>query len=209
MACFRQISLLLLMPLVSGHVIHAADFGNHNKVFVHKENITRADWSDPEELKRTWDHALVRIPTSGQTFISTYMHELEYEARKKLPTVIYLHGCSGVWKGTQTRINFLAEAGFAVIAPQSFARKKYPQSCDPASKLGGIYRDILQIRQNDASYALEQVKSLSWVDTGNLFLMGLSEVAITTATLDLRDKLVSARVIEGWTCNAGWRICRT
>lgn len=193
------------MLAFDSHFLNAMDFGNQNKVFVANENISPADWSNPQELKRTWDHALVRIPASDQNYISAYMQELDYTADKKFPTVIYLHGCSGVWEGTHTRINILAKAGFAVIAPQSFARKKYARSCDPAKNQGGMYRNTLAMRQNDARYALEYAKSLSWVDADNLFLMGLSEGAITTATLQLKDMILSARVIEGWTCHAGWQ----
>jgi dienelactone hydrolase len=201
----KQIILIFMMLALDCRILSAMDFGNHNKVFVPNESISPADWSNPLELKRTWDYALVRIPTGDQKFIKAYMHELDHSAEKKFPTVIYLHGCSGVWKGTHIRLNFLAKAGFAVIAPQSFARKKYTQSCDPANNLGGIYRNILPIRQNDARYALEHAKSLPWVDAGNLFLMGLSEGAITTATLQLDDIVLSARVIEGWTCHAAWQ----
>jgi len=202
---FTKIYLSLLVLLCNTHLVGAVDYGNHNKAFAPISSMSSADWSNPKELKRTWDYALVRIPTQEGRFISSSMHELDYAADKKYPTIIFLHGCAGVWSGTHTRINFLAASGFAVIAPQSFARQKYPQSCDATRNQGGLYRQTLRIRQNDASYAIKKATSLSWVDENNLFLMGHSEGAITTATLTLKDNVVTARVIEGWTCHAGWQ----
>ena len=76
------------------------------------------------------------------------------------PTVIYLHGCDGLWDATHTRIDFLASHGYAVIAPLSFARKKYPQSCDTGHYRGGLYRLTLAMRHHDAGYAIAQAKTL-------------------------------------------------
>ena len=205
MMYFNPSIIGIFLLLISSAYVHAVDFGNDNKVFAPVSTMSRADWSNPQELQRTWDNALVRIPTENNEFISSFIRDLSHSSDKKFPTVIYLHGCSGVWSGTHTRINFLAKSGFAVIAPQSFAREKYPQSCDPASNQGGMYRHTLRIRQNDAMYALTAAQQLSWVDSNNIFLMGLSEGAITTATLKTKDAPLNARIIEGWTCHAGWQ----
>lgn len=201
---FCQISLGLSFLILNSEASNVLDYGNHNKEFS-EDYLPRADWSNPGELMRTWQHSLVRIPVSDQNYIRSYMREINFQKPVKLPTIIYLHGCAGVWKGTHTRLDYLAQAGFAVIAPQSFARKKYPRSCDVENNTGGLYRDILYIRQNDAKYAIKQAIKLPWVDKENLFLMGLSEGGITTATVELEDAVLSARIIEGWTCHAGWQ----
>jgi poly(3-hydroxybutyrate) depolymerase len=62
------------------------------------------------------------------------------------------------------------------------------------------------MRQNDAGYAIRKVKQLSWVDADNVFLMGLSQGGITAATFHSEHPAarVRARVVEGWTCHAGW-----
>jgi len=124
----------------------------------------------------------------------------------RYPTVIYLHGCSGIWAGTLRRIDLLAANGYAVIAPASLARVKYPKSCDVATNTGGLYRGTLAMRQHDAGNAIAQARTLPWVDAGKLFLMGLSQGAVTTATFSggTPQHAVNARVVEGWTCNAGW-----
>ncbi len=188
---------------------HGDGYGNGTKTFTAPKEMVEADWSDVAEMKRTWDAALVRVSDAdGQVrkFSMDEVTEGSFPEQTKHPTVIYLHGCSGVWPGTYRRIDFLAENGFAVIAPLSFARKKYPQSCDTKNHRGGMYRPTLKMRQFDAGFAIENAKNLSWVDAKNVFLMGLSQGGITTATFRSDDptSAVNARVVEGWTCHAGW-----
>ena len=107
---------------------------NSTKEFTDPSDMRWSDWADPAEMERTWQAALVRIPTSRGSFVNTTMAELEKGTLSHegvWPTVIYMHGCTGFWSGTKTRIEFLARNGYAVIAPASLARLKYPQSCPP------------------------------------------------------------------------------
>jgi dienelactone hydrolase len=62
------------------------------------------------------------------------------------------------------------------------------------------------MRQNDAGYAIEKARQLTFVDGKNIFLVGLSQGGITTATFTAKNELqkVNARVVEGWTCHADW-----
>jgi len=194
--------LLLYSSALTGNGLN-----NQTKQFTHNSEMSSADWSSPDELHRTWQAALVRIPRNQQVFAGQ-ISDLPLEGvsvEKQLPTVIYLHGCSGIWWGTYIRLDFFAENGFAVIAPASFARAKYPKSCDPATKRAGLYRETLKMRQYDALNAIKNAKRLNWVDSKNLFLVGFSQGGITSATLSTNiDTTVNARVIEGWTCHAGW-----
>ncbi len=186
-------------------------YHNRTKRFTPRDEMRDDDWSDPREIKRSWEAALVRIPgRSKGKMIRTTMGVLS-EGRVRVPdgkwpTVVYLHGCAGVWPGTYRRIDWLAANGFAVVAPVSLARRKYPRSCDVRQHRGGLYRPTLRMRQLDAAYAIAHAKQLRWVDPQNVFLMGLSQGGITTATLRTDDPAtrVNARVVEGWTCHAGW-----
>ena len=203
----RPFLLIVALFALSGF----AQPGLHNstKVFTDPSDMRWSDWSDPAEMERTWQAALVRIPKSRGKFFSTTIAELEEGALSPVgvwPTVIYMHGCTGFWSGTKTRIEFLARNGYAVIAPASLARLKYPQSCRPETHQGGLYRPTLKMRQNDAGYAIAKAKTLSWVDSSNVFLMGLSQGGITTATFSSsrREHSLRARIVEGWTCHAGW-----
>lgn len=188
-----------------------ADTGLHNSTreFTDPQAMLPEDWTDPAEIRRTWDAAIVYLPDGDQKFVETSVSELQaggvgYE--KKLPAAIYMHGCSGIWTGTHRRMQFLAGHGFVVIAPASLARKKYPRSCKVDNYKAGLYRQTLKMRQADAGYAIEQVKAIPFVDADQIVLMGLSQGGITTATFEALNnrQRVSARIIEGWTCHDGW-----
>ena len=119
-----------------------------------------SDWSDPEELKRTWDGAKVRIPL-GTGVMKASMKNLKGIPKGKIfPTVIYMHGCNGFWPGTDRRVDFLAGLKFAVIAPDSFARRKAPTSCNPLKHKGGMYRPTLIMRQHEAAHAIRMARKL-------------------------------------------------
>ena len=59
------ISSLLL--LYSG-VLAGTDLGNHTKQFTPNSEMSTADWSSPDELDRTWQASLVRIPNKHKVF---------------------------------------------------------------------------------------------------------------------------------------------
>ena len=186
-----------------------SDYHNSTKVFTSKNNMSEKDFKDKDEVNLPWINALVRIPLSNNKIYRGSIKDLngnESFLMDKFKTIIYLHGCSGHWSGTAKRIDFYAKSGYAVIAPPSMARKKYAQSCDPAIHRGGMYRSVLKIRQIDAEYAILKAKQLSWTDNNNIFLVGLSEGGITTATYDPKNSKssIKGRIIEAWTCNAGW-----
>ncbi len=109
----------------------AQDRGLHNssKVFSDPVDVSWRDWFDPREMERSWRAALVRVPAGkGRSKLMTTgdLHNERTGIEGKIPTVIYMHGCSGIWPGTHLRTEFLAENGFLVIAPASLAREKYP-----------------------------------------------------------------------------------
>lgn len=125
---------------------------------------------------------------------------------QKVPAVIYMHGCAGIWSGTHYRMKLMADLGFLVVAPASFAREKYAQSCDPKTHTGKPFRSVLSLRQNDAAFAIQQVRNLPYVDQDTVIPMGLSQGGNTASTYQARSAgtKVTHRTIEGWTCHAGW-----
>ena len=182
---------------------------NRTKTFTSPEQMKAVDWSDPAELDRSWQAAIVRVPTGrGKSKLTTVagLAGLAPEGGVKYPTIIYLHGCSGFWSGTYERIEYFANNRYLVIAPASFARLKYPRSCDVDTYESGLYRRTLTMRQNDAGYAIQKAKELAIVDADRIALVGLSQGAITAVTFEAENdrQLVSARVAEGWTCHGGW-----
>jgi len=162
-----------------------------------------------EEVNLPWINALVRIPLGNGDIYRGSMDDLKENKgflKGKFKTIIYMHGCAGHWAGTAKRIDFYAKNGYAVIAPPSMARKKYAQSCDTSIQRGGLYRSVLKIRQIDAENTILRAKELDWTDNSNIFLVGLSEGGITAATYYPKniESSINGRIIEGWTCNAGW-----
>ncbi len=208
---------LLLLPALSvlftsiSANVWAQDRGLHNssKDFTSPDDIEIADMSDPSEIARSWEAAIIYVPDGPGRAKKTSIARLTDrfgDGSVQFPTAIHMHGCSGIWPGTHRRLKFLAENGFLAIGPASMARKKYAQSCNPRTHEGGMFRPVLAMRQLDAGYAIETAKSLPFVDADNMLLIGLSEGGITTATFKPENEAqkVRARVIEGWTCTAGW-----
>ncbi len=203
----KTFALIVAVLTPSLGMAQSEGLGNATKVFTPAAEMTEADWSDPAEMRRAWDAAIVRVPAgAGRFTLSTTAQLAAATPDGRMPTVIYLHGCSGIWQGTYRRVEFLAANGFLVIAPASMARLKYPLSCDPAAHRGGFYRPTLAMRQFDAGYAIARARTLPQVDPDNIFLVGLSQGAIATATFRAANPAQKprARVVEGWTCHAGW-----
>ena len=115
--------------------------------------------------------------------------------------ILYLHGCTGIERNERADAYHLTRAGYAVIMPDSYARRERPSNCKPTTKAAGFFRGVYRFRFEEVDYALEQIKQLPWVDQDNVFLMGFSEGGVTTAAYPRGD--FTARVILGWTCHAG------
>ena len=165
--------------------------------------ITRTS-ADLPDLARTWRQAPVTLPALGAAdSLSTTMGTAEMTARlarlagARLPVVVYLHGCTGI--GNFDFFRQLADAGFAVVAPDSFARRFRPLQCDPATLTGGRNLFVYDFRLEEVDYALQELWSLPWVDRGRLFLVGTSEGAVAAALY--RGDEFRARVIAQWTCS--------
>ncbi len=206
-----HLATLAVFLTVHSETVSAQAPGLHNdtKQFTKQYDMTPEDIGDPDQIRRTWMSAVVRMPEGSGRSRKTSIAELSAkfgDGANRFPTVIYLHGCTGIWPGTHRRIKFFADSGFLVIAPASLARTKYPMSCDPKTRRGGMYRPTLQMRKLDAGHAIEMAKTLPFVDADNMVLAGFSQGGVTAATFKpANDKqFVRARVIEGWTCAAGW-----
>jgi len=159
--------------------------------------------SGMDELQRTWDAAQVYLP-AGSEAEKTRMSGQDLAAVdiSGLSVILYAHGCAGLDIASETAGIFLSDAGYAVIEPDSFARLNKPVSCKPEIPQGGLHRAVLKWRQEEVRYAIEKLQQLPGGAPSRIFLMGLSEGAITTATFS--GVPVAGRIIEGWTCNAGW-----
>jgi len=164
-----------------------------------------ADLSNEPDIVRTWNQALVVLPPGSGGDSPTMVRrsdralaraESRLPSGARYPTVVFLHGCTGL--GNFDFLEDLGRQGFAVVAPDSFARRYRPLQCEPETQRGGRNLFIYDFRAAELTYALEHIHELPWVDLDNLFLIGASEGGVTAALF--RGKVFGARVIVQWTC---------
>ena len=172
--------------------------------------------NNPEELVRTFDRAIIAIPSkylNPDDFSTSWgmlWGRVQYDrdeldkipADSESPLVIYMHGCDGMGISALRDIEFLARNNYAVLAPDSFARRYRPKACNSRTYTGGLFRGVLGFRLAEARYAHEKAMTLPWVDKRNIFMMGFSEGGVTVAKYGRGG--LAGRIILGWTCNAGW-----
>ena len=158
---------------------------------------------DPElEIKRTLQKAYFLVP--GQKDLYRYPDSLknlpgDYYSKKRT-LLIYMHGCAGVGPKEKSDLVYFRDQGFLVLAPDSFARSQKPMSCDPVNRKGGLHREVLGMRLEEASAAFQKARSIPQAQA--IFLVGWSEGAITAARSDLVG--LDGKLVMGWTCHAGW-----
>lgn len=163
-----------------------------------------AQRADAPDLLQTWSRATVVLPPlgTGAALITTVDSPAMQErlrrvpAGGKLPVVIYAHGCTGM--GGLALLQALAEAGFVVVAPDSFARRYRPLQCDAQNQAGGRNLFVYDFRLEEIAYALDQLWLRSWTDWDHLMLVGASEGGVAAALY--RGDEFAARVIMQWTC---------
>lgn len=180
------------------------------------EAVALAD--DPEQLAQTWERGFVAIPGSAfgpddkglfgvLSDAATQERLAALPEGLRLPVVVYLHGCAGIGLTTAQLPELAERAGFAVIAPNSFARDRRPRNCDPSDYSAGMFPPAWLYRRAELQHAVSQARELPWVDPERIVVAGFSEGGATVALWgDLVDTL--GYIILGWTCTAppdwGW-----
>jgi dienelactone hydrolase len=173
------------------------------------------DPDDPAGLAETWRQARIGLPkalTAGNETRQGTRDDAAVApalanvlAGRKVPTVLYLHGCSGFGTSGKVNVALLVEAGYAVIAPDSFARPGRPATCDPKRNAVIVAREVAaqvhRMRLAEVRYALERLGEFPWVDRDNLFLFGHSQGG--TAAAAYAGKGFRARVVTGTRCARG------
>ena len=137
---------------------------------------------DPAELTRTWEQAELILFVNGEQFegalgdlrVTRLLASLPQGT--KYPTLLYLHGCYGIDRDQS--VDFwrqLARAGYAIIRPDSFARKNRPEQC--GKQVSWVY----EARLSEVDYALEKMRAIPWVDLNNMVLYGHSEGGVAAS----------------------------
>lgn len=204
---FRRLCLLALAGFLATPAAARAEFQ------MPPESVTA------EARDLTWTRGHVYLPAGmnpfgtgvlgGRRGLVSIEKALEEMARRgiKAPVVVYLHGCGGFGNSGKVNAGMLAEAGFVVVAPDSFARPGRIKTCDGKRHAGigpkGSYSKTIALRLDELDRALEGLKGLSWVDDGNLFLFGHSQGSNAAAYYD--GNAFKARVMTGTRCSLGYR----
>jgi hypothetical protein len=152
------------------------------------------------DVRRSWDRASVylpnkRWPTSPSNVDVTIPHTV----------VVYLHGCGGITTfndGPWAR--FLADQGFIVVMPDSFARKGRQSNCNGRDFSTGYYPLAHILRQEEIIWARHMLSEMPWADEKNLFLMGHSEGGYAVTKYGAGG--FRGIIISGYNCHwANWK----
>ncbi|MCO4782353.1 MAG: dienelactone hydrolase family protein [Candidatus Cloacimonetes bacterium] len=157
-------------------------------------------------VQPTLDQALLALPnTKSIANFNLTLNKLKninptfFTKRHK--AIVYMHGCAGLGYYEKLDMRLLADQGYLVYAPDSFARPDKKISCDAKKKQGGLHREVLALRLLEAKAAIDFLHTQAFIDK-DIVLAGFSEGAITTAKYPHND--IHKKLILGWTCNAGW-----
>ncbi len=198
---WRKSSRLLIL-LLSALFLTACDGETLNRSELLNPAALTEDDSD---IARTFDWATVVLPRQkGQEPVMGKLsskpirdHLSKLPTTWRYPTILYMHGCTG--QGGMDTLQAFARAGFAVIAPNSFARRYRPMQCSPSKQTGGQNIFVFDFRLVEVSYALQRMARLPWINNDRLFLVGTSEGGVAAALY--RGEEFRARIIAQWTCH--------
>lgn len=110
----------------------------------------------------------------------------------RLPAVIYLHGCTGFYAGRRF-VTYFLDQGFAVFAPNSFARPGREELCGK-----GDVDDRISQRREELKHALSKVREIEWVDSSRLVLVGFSMGGLAASSWEGTEFM--AHVLLGYDC---------
>lgn len=155
----------------------------------------------------TWERAHVALPrhlTGGRPIFGLWREPAVRDAvgniaaASRSPAVVLLHGCNGIGEEEEIVKLILAENGFAVFLPNSFARPGRRPNCDVASYAISLMPQAHEFRLQEIEHALARLGALPWIDADRIFLMGFSEGGMAAAAYD--GDQVAGVVIAGWHC---------
>ena len=147
------------------------------------------------DVALSWEKGVAHVP--GKLFQTS---PASVVTEKRLPVVLYMHGCTGIGRNDKFWAGFLKDLGYIVIQPASLMRDR-PKSCDPVARKGGLFPGIWTLRHQEVNYARDQIEKSLWADTTKVFLMGHSEGGVTVSQVGRRD--FKGVIISGWHCQWG------
>lgn len=119
---------------------------------------------------------------------------------KRLPVLVFLHGCTGIQLEEGTVEELAPKAGFAVVFPDSFARKVRERNCNLGDYSDGQFPAAYPYRWAEAEYVRARLAEAAWVDQDRVVLGGFSEGGIATALYERGS--YAGYLVMGWTCHS-------
>jgi hypothetical protein len=210
-----------VVVLQTSYAVTDSDFDAMYRKFAEDNNLTEMSEKEPliaeselepeprapvqrppnPEVMRTWDRAIVYVPGSRWTKTPSTI-----DLKDKHPVMVYLHGCAGITNfNDRPWARLIADLGFVVVMPDSFARKYRPSNCDPRERRTGYFPLAHLFRQEEISFALQQLQKAPWADTNRLFLMGHSEGGVAVSRYNASG--FGGVIISGHDCGgANWNL---
>jgi dienelactone hydrolase len=155
---------------------------------------------DASDTARTFDSARLYIPGNPTALTMNTPAVADSLARQSLPALVYLHGCTGITPHDEGWARLVSAQGYVVILVDSFARKYRPSDCDPKTNTFGTFERAHDMRQEEIEYARAKLRTVSWVDQRNVFLMGHSEGGVATARWS--GSGYAGYIVSGWACTS-------
>lgn len=155
----------------------------------------------PESIEQGIRMADVALPAnateSGEVYFGDFS-DLPKLSGERVPTVIFLHGSSGINPklGYDVWQKHLANEGIASFifdGMQLDDRIKYKSPVDK-----DVYEQIHELRASEIDIALNALKATSWANPQALMLAGTSEGAVSVARYDGDDFI--GKIIYSWSC---------
>ncbi len=119
---------------------------------------------------------------------------------QQYPTLLYIHGSSGLYRGDVYRQYIVEELGFIFFAPDSFRLKNRPTYLSPTKSK--YYTRVHKIRVAEISYNFKKLKKLPFIDNNNIFLMGNSEGGLAVAVS--KTKGFKGRIVTAFSCESSY-----
>lgn len=161
------------------------------------------DQHTPATLKATFEKAYVALKLDDGSVYTGTLDQLP-TVTHKLPTVLFMHGSSGVNPAIREFAQHLAQMGWALIAPDSMQTEDRITYSSPIAR--ETYEKIHALRYEELQYAVQHVKALPFL--GNcLVLAGTSEGGVSVARFENQSEIQeSARLILSWSCENNYHV---